>query len=198
MRCLVEFAVRTSIPVGYTITLSYVMYNFVCDYIAEKQKYVWWEPTGGSGACAGRERGGGVAAAGRDHSQGQTATIECENLIQVIFIAGVKESIIFPQRRLLGTQLTFFKYEFHSGGISVYLCSSRQLRCSRGSSRLLLFVNVITSVCCYAKTFYFCWNLPGNIREVFVKKQCVHYKCIYRNKSGENAQPPDWHDFEKC
>lgn len=50
---------------------------------------------------AGRARDGGDAAAARDHSQGQTATIECENLIQVIFIAGVKESIIFPQRRLL-------------------------------------------------------------------------------------------------
>lgn len=50
---------------------------------------------------AGRERGGGAAAAARDRSQGQTATIECENLIQVIFIAGVTESIIFPQRRLL-------------------------------------------------------------------------------------------------
>lgn len=33
--------------------------------------------------------------------RGKQATIECENLIQVIFIAGVKESIILPQRRLL-------------------------------------------------------------------------------------------------
>lgn len=50
---------------------------------------------------AGNGGGGRAAAAARDRSQGQTATIECENLIQVIFIAGVTESIIFPQRRLL-------------------------------------------------------------------------------------------------
>lgn len=68
------------------------------------------------------------------------------------------------------TQLTFFKYEFHSGGISVYLCSSRQLHCSRGSSRLLLFVNVITSVCCYAKTFFIFVGIYRKCSGSFLKK----------------------------
>lgn len=54
-----------------------------------------YEPT------ADRRWGEGLVARVGISLRGKQPTIECENLIQVIFIAGVKESIIFPQRMLL-------------------------------------------------------------------------------------------------
>lgn len=43
--------------------------------------------------------------------RGKQPPIECENLIQVIFIAAAKESVISPQRKL-SLNKYFLRYEF--------------------------------------------------------------------------------------
>lgn len=67
----------------------------------------------GGGRCG--ERRAAIAL------RGKQPAIECENLIQVIFVAPAKESIIFPQRWLL-IQIIFSR---QTRSYSVYLCNPR-------------------------------------------------------------------------